>query len=114
MLHVIVDANLVWIYKLFPRVLSLELPCSLHLCVDAAVAFFVGVRNSVLCFSLDLLESSNVDICGGRLPLKALQDVVGAVDVGLSLIVLLIDLILGLEAHGSGALALVTALVDPF
>ena len=62
MLHVVVYANLVWIDKLLPRVLFLELSSTFHLCVNAAVAFFVGIRYSVLCFSLYLLDLSNVDI----------------------------------------------------
>ena len=62
MLHVVVNAYLVRIDKLFPRVLFLELPCTLHFAINAVVAFFVCVRNSVLGFSLYFLDLTKVDI----------------------------------------------------
>ena len=72
MLHVVIYANLVRIDKLFPRVLFLKLSSTLHFTIDAIVAFFVCVRNSVLCFSLYFLDLTKVDILCWCLSLKAL------------------------------------------
>lgn len=80
MLHVIIEAQLVWIDEASPGVFPLELPAPLFFFIDAAEAIFVGVGDLLLSLMLDLLHFPYIAVGCWCLHLEAAQDLVRTVD----------------------------------
>ena len=87
MLDIVIDADLLGIHKSVPGVLSLDLSFAPLLLVDARKALLVGVGDFVDGRLLYLSDLSQIDICAWCLHGELLEDVAGAIDVWLALLI---------------------------
>lgn len=118
----VVKANLNWIDKVFPGVLSFKLTISLLILVDAAVALPIWIRDFVFTLVGYPAQLVPVDVYLRGLHLQALQHLICPVDCWLAWLVILqylalqtlIDALLTFSPALVYILELAPGGVDPF
>lgn len=94
MLDIVIEPHFVRVHKPIPRIMSLELPFTFLLFINASKSFFVSVSDFISSLLLNFSYFVKIDVSIWRFHLELLKNVTRSIDIWFALQISLKKLIL--------------------